>query len=174
MKRADKCIYELIETRATNEKIYTLGSLIHNKTYNEELKTNGVDTIDADTLRSVLKENRYSSVKLVIRTHGITCEMSNTLQEMQSEFPALSVIDMTCPSVKRIHRIAEENTDSRTVFILFCNKSHPEAIGIMSYAKGEKYMISSPEELSRIKINKKIPRGADSTTRDFSSFINRG
>ena len=42
MRRADITVRKLIESRQPNEKIYTLGALIHNSIYTKELEERGV------------------------------------------------------------------------------------------------------------------------------------
>ena len=71
---------------------------------------------------------------------------------------------------KRIHNIADENTDDSTVFLLFCDPNHPEAIGILSYAHGEKHTFSSLSELENIKIGDKKPIVCSQTTQNLSEY----
>jgi len=46
VKRADIEIRRLISEKAYNERIYTLGSLIHNRGYTEELSALGITVIE--------------------------------------------------------------------------------------------------------------------------------
>ena len=170
VKRADKEIRRLIEARDKNEIIYTLGSLIHNRIYNEELLKLGVSSITIPEIKKILAEKPDQKHTLVVRTHGITKDDSETLDLLCESNPNFKVIDMTCPSVKKIHRIAENETNDRTLFLLFCNPTHPEAIGIMSYAKGEKRTISSPEDLNSIDFGGKIPILCSQTTENLEVF----
>ena len=145
--RADKLIRSLIAGKGENERIFTLGKLIHNKSYCDELESLGVFSIEYDEVEATLKALADKRVTLVIRTHGVTREKYEALLSLTECFPNFTLVDMTCPSVKRIHKIAEENTSDDTVFLLFSKSTHPEAVGIMSYAAGEKHHISSPDEL---------------------------
>ena len=167
VKRADDGLRALMKDGG---RIYTLGTLIHNRLYNEALENSGVKSIDFSEIDDILKSSAEEPVTVVIRTHGIPKEQSDHLYRLSCENPGFRVVDMTCPSVKRIHRIAEENTNENTIFLLFCNKTHPEAIGIMSYAKGEKYAISSPEELASIDLTKKVPILCSQTTENLGIF----
>ena len=170
VKRTDKTVRSLLSKRQSNEKIYTLGALIHNSLYNEELRAKGVELISFDEIEGTVTKNPDVKHTLVIRTHGITKEQNDTLLSLQEKHDNFTVVDMTCPSVKKIHRIAEENTSDKTCFLLFCNKDHPEAIGIMSYAKGDKHTISSPEDLLGIDFGGKTPVLCSQTTENLKLF----
>ena len=168
VKRADKEISQLISS--SDEKIYTLGHLIHNRLYNEELEKSGVKSVDISEVEGIILENADSKIRLVIRTHGITKEQDELLHKLEAEYKNFSLSDMTCPYVKRIHNIAKDNTNDNTVFLLYCDKNHPEAIGILSYAEGEKYPFSSIEDLESIKIDDKTPVLCSQTTQNLCEF----
>ena len=171
VKRADKEIRAIIKGRSPDERIYTLGKLIHNASYISELESVGVFSLEADEIEAVLKESPDIKTTLVIRTHGITKEYSEFLDKLTKEYPELSVVDLTCPSVKRIHKIAEENTSAETFFVLFGNESHPESQGIISYAYGDKKIISSPEEAEKLNLGGKIPILCSQTTQNLVKYI---
>ena len=168
VKRADKFINALISDG--DGKIYTLGKLIHNRLYNEKLASLGVESIEVDDVETILKENADERIKLVIRTHGIEREKFSYLSSLREKNSNLEIYDLTCPYVKKIHEIAKSNTNNETVFLLFCDPSHPEAKGIMSYAEGEKYAFSSLEELSKIEIKEKTPILCSQTTQNLLEF----
>ena len=77
VKRADREIRRLIESY--DGKIFTLGKLIHNRLYVEELESLGVKSVDISELVNFLLENPKERVMLVIRTHGVTKEIMNML-----------------------------------------------------------------------------------------------
>ena len=168
VKRADAEIRRLI---AKNDgKIYTLGELIHNRLYTDELASLGVFVSDVDAFIEEAKNNPNVKHTLVIRTHGVTREITMHLDMLKSTYNNVDIIDMTCPFVKRIHEIAKKSTSDETAFILFCDKTHPEAIGIMSYAEGDKYEISSPNELNSLDLKGKIPILCSQTTQNLLEF----
>ncbi len=129
-------------------RIYTLGALIHNRLYVEDLERQGVKMVDEVALPRIAEESdTVGKTVLVIRTHGITKEQDPALAALAKKHPNFALEDMTCPFVKRIHKIAEENTGEDTLFLLLGSPTHAESIGIMSYARGEKYVFSSSEEI---------------------------
>ncbi len=168
VKRADITVKKLIAERKNGEAIYTLGHLIHNPQYNAELKADGVRSVDLTELEELLPPKTKTTV--VIRTHGVTKDVRERLAEYEKKYEDFHVVDVTCIDVKKIHAIAEKETSEETVFILFCEKEHPEAVGIMSRAKGEKYAISSLEELKSLEFNKKLPILCAQTTQNLLEF----
>lgn len=69
---------------------------------------------------------------LVIRTHGVTKQLSERLAA-----DGFEVVDATCPFVRRIHKIVEENTRDGSPVVIVGDKNHPEVAGIESYAHGK-------------------------------------
>ncbi len=165
VKRADRFINALI--KENDGKIYTLGKLIHNRLYNEKLEKNGAFAIEISELEEILQKSQGEKVNLVIRTHGIEKNQDLYLTELCEKNPNLRVHDMTCPYVKKIHEIANTTTNDSTVFLLFCDPNHPEAKGIISYAKGEKHTFSSLDELKKIQFGEKVPILCSQTTQNL-------
>jgi len=168
VKHADEVIQRLIKENP-GVKIYTLGSVIHNRIYNESLYSRGVRCIDFDDAVKLIKS---SSEKIILfgRTHGITKYEEETLLQLMDEYDGFEFYDLTCGYVKKVRRIAAENTNDNTFFLLFCVKEHPEAVSILSYANGEKHAISSLDELKKINFNGKVPILASQTTQNLREF----
>ena len=170
VKNADKCIRDLLEKRKLNQRIFTLGHLIHNRLYNEGLESCGVHSITPKMVENEYLKSPDHPMTVVIRTHGIPRETEAYLTDLCKRYGNLSVYDATCPYVKRIHKIASENTNDDTVFLLYCDSNHPEAIGIMSYANGEKIAFSSYSEIEHLKIGDKTPILCSQTTQNLVEF----
>ena len=168
VKRADEKIHQLIKDDS-DKIIYTLGKLIHNRLYNEELSDKGVNVINVENAEEILKKSNKETV-IVVRTHGITKEENEYLLSLTKTYPHLTLVDMTCPYVKRIHKIADENTNENTLFLLYSDPNHPESVGIMSYAHGEKRAFSSLEEIENLDYSNKIPVLCSQTTQNLKEF----
>ena len=166
VRNADKTVSRLINS-IDGHRIFTLGHLIHNRLYNLDLEASGVRSIEIDEVEKEFLSNVDVPMTVVIRTHGITLDMENRLKDLQEKYPLLSVVDATCGYVKRIHKIAEENTGDNTFFLLYCNPKHPEAIGIMSYAAGEKLAFSSLSEIESLDFGGKTPILCAQTTQNL-------
>ncbi|MBQ9468109.1 MAG: bifunctional 4-hydroxy-3-methylbut-2-enyl diphosphate reductase/30S ribosomal protein S1 [Clostridia bacterium] len=135
---------------AGGSSICTLGMLIHNVTTVRDLKNKGVSVIGEEDLERVFKAARQGEKQTVIlRAHGVTRDLSLRLEEMAAACPDFAVEDCTCPYVKKIHRIVEENTSPECALFVFGNAEHPEVKGICSYAKGGYTVVSSESDLEK-------------------------
>ena len=169
VRNADKTVNRLLSDN-DRCRIYTIGKLIHNRLYIEELVGRGVEPVELDKIPEIYNRAPHIPMTVVIRTHGITREQKDFLSEFASSHPNFTVVDATCGYVKNIHKIAEKNTSDGTVFLLYCVPEHPEAIGILSYAKGEKHAFSSLSELEAIDLGDKIPILCSQTTQNLVEF----
>ena len=170
VRHADEGVQRLIKEKAEGELIFTIGPLIHNGSYISSLEESGVYSIDISEIDSITKNNPEKKISFVIRTHGVTKDIFDRLQRLKDEEPRINVLDMTCPFVKKIHKIALEETNESTFFILFGSPTHPESVGTISYAKGKKAIISSPEELYALDFQGKTPILCAQTTQNFKQF----
>ena len=131
----------------------------------------GVKSVSLCDVEKIVEECKDSNLTFVIRTHGIPKEDEAYLRKIEKTHPHVKIIDATCPSVKKIHKIAEESTSEDTHFVLYGSSSHPESVGILSYAVGEKTIISDFEELKSLNFNGKIPILCAQTTQNLLEFI---
>ena len=80
-----------------NGDIYTYGAIVNNEEVVEELREQGVRVIEnREELQKVKKGT------IIIRAHGVARDIY-----AQIEKQGLSIVDATCPFVKRIHGIVE-------------------------------------------------------------------
>ena len=170
VRKADKIVNETMDKAGLGERVYTLGSLIHNRIYNEQLKDKGVLSIGISDVEKIYGENPTAPMTVIVRTHGITKKDMDFLTSFANEHDNFTVVDATCAYVKKIHRLAEENTSENTFFLLYSDPNHPEAVGIMSYAKGQKLAFSSIEELENLDIMEKTPILCSQTTQNLAEF----
>lgn len=172
VQRATDHLEKALANAAPGEIVCTLGQLIHNEGYNERLKKRGVRTVTEAEISALGKQaDADRPVTLLIRAHGCSREIQEMLDRCAAENKFFRVLDCTCPYVKKIHKIAKENSAPENVFFLIGAADHPEVIGIMSYFEGEKYVFSSADELSAAlenpslgKMTKKTPLMAAQTT----------
>ena len=142
--KAVETVYEQIEKE--NSNIYTYGPIIHDETVVSDLEKKGVKVIESvDELEGI------DSGTVVIRSHGVTKEVHQKLEQS-----GLNVIDATCPFVKRIHRIVEEESKKGKSIIVVGSESHPEVEGIVSYATGPVYVVDSPEKAMEFEGDRKL------------------
>ena len=171
VRRADEAVKRLIGERHNGELIFTLGPLIHNGVYVSSLRDMGVCSVEISDVQRIIQENRERPISFVIRTHGVSLEDAAYLRRIEEENPLVKIVDMTCPSVKRIHKIAQAETGDDTYFLIFGSKTHPESVATLSYAKGEKAIISTEDELKSIDFQGKTPILCAQTTANLLQFI---
>ena len=178
VERATGAVEKRMRERRPSERIFTLGHLIHNTGYNGWLQENGVRMIkEAEILPLCESATEASPVMLYIRAHGVTRQTYELLESCKSRNEFFDFEDMTCPFVKKIHRIAQENCNGESFFALLGSANHPEVVGIMSHAKGESAVFESAESLEEFlrndplsKMHKKTLILAAQTTQNLAEW----
>ena len=123
------------------KKVYCLGEIVHNKNVVENLKKDGIEFID---------NIEEAKGKTIIRAHGISRQVYDKAKKLNIE-----IIDLTCPSVLKIHKIAEEYAKKGYFIIITGKENHPEVIGISSFC-GENYkVVENREKIKEIVDNVK-------------------
>ena len=178
VKRATDRLEDALRVAKAGETVYTLGHLIHNETYNESLRKRGVQVASEETMEQIAKQaTAEHPATVLVRAHGCSKQIQERLERYANSNPYFHWIDCTCPYVKKIHKIAQENSASDRVFILIGAETHPEVVGIMSYFEGEKYVYPNAKaledglaSLDAVKINKKTPVMAAQTTLNLGNW----
>ncbi len=148
VKRATDRLEALLNEAVPGARICTLGQLIHNRTYNETMEARGVRIVDAAEAAALAAEaDAAHPITVLIRAHGIERQVEADLRALAAGNSYFRVEDCTCPYVKKVHRIAAENSGEGKLFLLIGAFEHPEVVGIMSYVEGEGRVFSDAEEL---------------------------
>lgn len=135
VNRAVTMLYDLVNDGV---KVSTLGPIIHNPQVISDLERRGVKILES-------AENASPDAKIVIRTHGVEKDVLSFCEEKHFDY-----IDATCPFVKKIHKIVNENSKPDLPVLIAGDKNHPEVVGIKSYCKGKCYVFNSAAELDSI------------------------
>ena len=175
VKRATDSLSEKLDAQGHGERIYTLGTLIHNETYNKSLFDRGVRVADvADVADIAAGATEKEPVTVFVRAHGIPVQDERVLRECSKKNPYFSYRDCTCPFVKKIHKIATDHSSPDKVFLLLGSATHPEVVGIMSYFDYDKFVVESADALEELlnseiwkKHSKKTPILAAQTTQNL-------
>lgn len=122
---------------------YCLGDLAHNPQVMEDLESKGLKVIN--NLEEIKQPNGKN---VIFRAHGVKKKVYE-----QAEGLGLEIIDLTCPSVLAIHKIAEENAKEGKFIFYIGEKGHPEVIGTESFCGNNYATIETEEDLS-LAINK--------------------
>ncbi len=129
----------LDESQVKNGTIYTLGDLIHNNITIKDLQEHHIYSVeDLDSLKA--------GDTVVIRAHGIPAETEKKLMKK-----GVTVIDATCPFVKKIHRLVEVNFIKGKKIIIIGDANHPEVIGINGWCDNTATIINSVDDIKTIK-----------------------
>ena len=149
--RATQAVENEIDKNIPGQRIYTLGTLIHNDVYNARLKARGVSVASVDMLCALADSaSAESPVRVFVRAHGIDIETEELLMRLAASNPYFTYVDCTCSYVKKIHRIVEENSDGENLLLVLGSATHPEVCGFVSRFAGEKIIFSDSKEFERI------------------------
>lgn len=133
VKRAVDMVYE---EAGKSDAVYTYGPIIHNETVVEDLEAKGVRVIESpEELESI------SSGTVIIRSHGVARNLYRLLEQK-----SLHVVDATCPFVRKIHHIVEEQSEAGRKIVIVGNDKHPEVEGIKGWCRKEAVVIESRKE----------------------------
>ena len=135
VKRAVDTVYEQVELRK-NEQIYTYGPIIHNDEVVKDMKKHGVEVIHTEEELKAL-----TSGVVIIRSHGVPKHIHNILDER-----GITCVDATCPFVKKIHKIVEEQSEAGKHVVIIGDAKHPEVKGIQGWSKNDVTILKTEEE----------------------------
>lgn len=137
VKRAVEYAY----SKEGQNNVYTYGPIIHNKTVTDDLEKKGIKiTEDFDAVKDG---------ELIIRSHGVPPTVYKQLEDR-----GIKYTDCTCPFVKKIHNIVEENYRSNKAIIIVGNREHPEIIGINGRCENSAITINTASQAQEIELDK--------------------
>ena len=139
VKRAVDLAYEQIG----KGQVYTYGPIIHNEEVVEDLRSKGVSV--ADSLADI-PEGKDTIV--VIRSHGISRKNYENIKRL-----GVQIVDATCPFVKRIHRIVEQESQSGKDIVIIGNPEHPEVKAICGWCLTPPVVIENEEDAVNFEAN---------------------
>lgn len=139
------------ETRhERNGKVLTLGDLIHNPRVIVDLKKQGIHSIE--------NLNELKKGTIIIRSHGISPEVYESLEEKNME-----IVDATCPIVKRIQKLVEILAENKEEIIIVGNKDHPEIKGLIGFSQERGIIVENEIQIKHLPHKKKRAVLAQST-----------
>ena len=137
VERAVEQVYRQIEEG--KKPIYTYGPIIHNEEVVRSLAERGVQIVNSEEELEELHEGT-----VIIRSHGVPRRIYEQIRRQ-----GLSLVDATCPFVKKIHKIVEKYDDKEDDIIIIGNEGHPEVEGIKGWCKAPVTVIGSEEEAAK-------------------------
>lgn len=126
----------------TSGNAYCVGSIVHNKVVNDDLKNRGLKFVDK------IEEVPVGS-KVIIRAHGVTKDELELCKRRE-----LDVVDTTCPNVKKIHEIVSKYSKEGYKIIVIGDNGHPEVNGIIGWTNGDYVVIDDVLGLNGKNLNR--------------------
>ena len=138
VERAVNQVYDQIKNE--NGPIYTLGPIIHNEEVVRDLEEKGVKVLNSENEILTLTEGT-----VIIRSHGVGKHIYDMLKAQ-----GVQIVDATCPFVKKIHRIVQEqNLQGRRVIIIG-DEPHPEVEGIKGWGDARTMVVKNEEQMEKL------------------------
>lgn len=129
------------ELEESENGIYALGPLIHNKQAVSVYEDKGLMTVnDLDEI----PQHEH----VIIRSHGVG---KNIYLEAKNK--NITVIDTTCPFVTKIHNLAKDFSDKGYRIIVIGDKNHPEVIGINGWCSEDAIILKTLEEVENLHLS---------------------
>lgn len=141
VERAVNRVYEQIEALKKGEArgpIYTYGPIIHNEEVVKDLADQGVVVLETE---EDLRRLPVGEGTVVIRSHGVSRRIYEILEERQ-----VTVVDATCPFVKKIHRIVAERSAAGDAVVVIGSADHPEVEGIKGWGNEYTTVVKDSQE----------------------------
>lgn len=153
VRRAVDTVYEQLEriSSTSSPKLFTLGEIIHNAQVVEELDSLGAVAVDSLEklleLEEQLSQQNCPYIPVIIRSHGVPKKVYEALDSR-----SIPYIDATCPNVKRIQKIVEEQPEG-TLVLIAGDAVHPEIQGIIGHCNVTFVTFTSAKELTEFTEN---------------------
>ncbi len=148
-----------IKIAEENSNASTYGPLIHN--------SKEIARLDADFKVGLVDDftTFKSGEKAIVRTHGI---VKDELAALKAK--GVDVVDATCPYVTKPQEICQEMSEEGYDVVIFGDESHPEIKGVKSYATQGALVVTSVEDVKKLKLKEKIALVAQ-TTRKVEDYM---
>lgn len=135
VRRAVEAVQRLLREQP-GTPVRTLGPLIHNRVFLDELREQGVEIVSEP-------EEAPDGV-VVIRAHGVGPEDREVLSRN-----GIGVVDATCPKVLRSQQKVREHAEAGCGVAIVGDAGHGEVQGLAGYAPGA-FIVPDVEEAQRL------------------------
>jgi 4-hydroxy-3-methylbut-2-enyl diphosphate reductase len=121
--------------------IYVRHEVVHNKFVCDDLRAKGAVFIEE------LAEVPAGST-VIFSAHGVAKAVRD-----EAEQRGLKVFDATCPLVTKVHvEVGKMRNQAREV-VMIGHKGHPEVEGTMGQSQDGMYLVETPEDVRRLRVN---------------------
>lgn len=119
----------------SDRKTYSLGPLIHNTQVINQLKKEGLTTIE--------NIEEVNDGRVIIRSHGVPLYIYDIAKKKN-----IDLVDCTCPFVRKIQNKVKEFNDIGYQIVIIGDPKHPEVIGINGWCNNSAIIINSEEDIA--------------------------
>ena len=147
------------------EKVFSLGPIVHNDKEVDRLSSLGLVSINLEEFE------KLKNCKVLIRAHGEPPETYKIAEENN-----LSIIEATCPIVKRLQSKIWETwlrtKEGTGQVVIFGKPGHAEVVGLLGQINNEGILVSGPDDFSKIDISKPVYLFSQTTmsVKEYSNF----
>jgi 4-hydroxy-3-methylbut-2-enyl diphosphate reductase len=141
VSKAVNLLFDLLEK--SDDRLYTVGPIIHNDQVVEKLKSKGVLVVkDISEIKN--------DGQVVIRTHGV---IPAVYEEIANS--GLKYSDATCPYVKKIHNLVNEKYKEGYQIVIIGDREHQEVKGINGWCDNTAFIVYSEDDVKKINTGNK-------------------
>lgn len=140
VKKAVDMVYEQVD-HDLDMPIYTYGPIIHNQEVVKDLEGKGVKVLEGEEHLLEL-----TTGIVIIRSHGV----GRNIYELLEKKSEVTVIDATCPFVKKIHNIVNKESNAGKTIVIIGNEKHPEVAGIKGWGNSQTIVIENADEIAKL------------------------
>jgi len=131
------------ETAQAGRPVFMLGNLVHNKQVVERLTERQVKTV-AD----LAEIPAGTQGVLLISAHGVAPEIYAEAKKRQ-----LSVVDTTCPWVKKAQQIAGQLAAAGRLVVIVGDRGHPEVKSLLGWSGGRATVVENEADLAKLTLS---------------------
>lgn len=126
---------------------FTFGKIIHSERILDKLKARGVRIINSvDDI-----PDGVTNATVILRSHGVGKKVYEDIRRR-----GLTLVDATCPFVKKIHRIVEQHYRDGYRIVIIGAAEHPEVKGINGWCEDSAVVIDEDYDVSKLTCYEKL------------------
>ncbi|MDI3256404.1 MAG: 4-hydroxy-3-methylbut-2-enyl diphosphate reductase [Kyrpidia sp.] len=133
------------EDKGLPRPVYILGMIVHNRHVVEAFEREGVITLDGSDRLSLLEQIDRGTV--VFTAHGVSPEVRERALDK-----GLTVVDATCPDVKRTHDLIRDRTAKGYHVVYIGRRGHPEPEGAVGVARDKVHLVENVQDIDELEL----------------------
>jgi len=127
---------KILAEAESDEPVYSLGPVIHNKDEVERLRKAGLQTVDS--------VDQMDSGTVLIRSHGVAPSELDRLNQQ-----GFQIVDATCVLVKRLQQIVKQLEAEGYEVVIIGEENHPEVQGVVGCVR-DVVVVAGEDDLHKL------------------------